>query len=150
MMSPAGGQHGWVIINISAPLATYVREHDLGYVFGAETGFFIERGPDTVRAPDVAFVRKDRISGSVPIKFFPGAPDLAVEVLSPSDHASQVQAKASNWLNCGCAEVWLVDPRSETASRCLLKDGEIVVNSVEALESDLLPGFELQVAELFQ
>jgi Uma2 family endonuclease len=150
MMSPAGGQHGWMIMNISAPVATYVREHDLGYVFGAETGFFIERDPDTVRAPDFAFVRKDRIAGSVPIKFFPGAPDLAVEVFSPSDYTAQVQAKADSWLNCGCAEVWLVDPRGKTASRCLLRDGEIVVNRVNVLESDLLPGFELQVAALFR
>ena len=89
-MSPAGSSHGWVMINITVPLAVFVKTHKLGYAFGAETGFLIERDPDTVRAPDVSFVRNSRVAGTPTTGFFPGPPDLAVEVLSPSDSASEV------------------------------------------------------------
>ena len=150
LMSPAGSQHGWVIMNIAAPLAHFVREHDLGYVFGAETGFVIERDPDTVRAPDVAFVRKSRTEGSITEEFFAGPPDLVVEVLSPSDTASAVQDKAENWLRCGCLEVWLVDPQRKTMSSLKLIDGNTVLStSVDELVSELLPGFRISTAEVF-
>ena len=85
MMSPGNSEHGWVIMNLAAPMAVFVKQHNLGFVFAAETGFVIAREPDSVRAPDVAFLCRDRIDGPVPRKFFPGAPDLAVEVISPSD-----------------------------------------------------------------
>ena len=84
MMSPAGSEHGWVIMNIAAPLATFVRSHELGCVFGAETGFIIQRHPDSVRAPDIAFVCRDRVPDPLPPGFFDGPPDLAVEVTSPT------------------------------------------------------------------
>ena len=71
---------------------THIVDHDLGFPFGAEAGFIIGRDPDTVRAPDFAFVRKDRVPGGrLPKGFFPGAPDLAVEVLSPSDRVVEVE-----------------------------------------------------------
>ncbi|HEX8353452.1 MAG TPA: Uma2 family endonuclease, partial [Pyrinomonadaceae bacterium] len=85
-MSPSGSEHGAIIINISVLLAQHVKSKKLGVCFGAETGFKIAADPDTVRAPDVAFVRRERIPESgIPKKFWPGAPDLAVEVLSPGD-----------------------------------------------------------------
>ena len=150
MMSPSGGEHGWVIANVTVPLGAFVKSHHLGYVFGAEAGFIIERDPDTVRAPDVAFVRRDRIPGTVPREFFPGPPDIAVEVLSPSDSASDVHEKAEQWLGSGCCEVWLIDPRRKSASKCLPADHSILLTPVDKLTSDLLPGFELRVSELFE
>ena len=150
MMSPAGSEHGWVIMNIAAPLATFVKENQLGYVFGAETGFVIHRNPDSVRAPDVAFVRRDRVPGKLPREYFEGPPDVAVEVLSPSDSASAIHEKAEEWLTSGCREVWLIDPQRKVASQCTWVDQAIVRRPVERLASELLPGFQLLVEQLFE
>lgn len=150
LMSPAGSEHGWVVMNVAGPMMVFAKDHKLGYTFGAETGFVIGRDPDTVRAPDVAFVTADRIADRPTAKFFPGPPDLAVEVLSPGDTASEVQEKAEAWLNSGCHEVWLIDPRRKSATRLTPAEGSIIQQSVETLTSDLLPGFSLAVAELFK
>jgi len=150
LMSPAGGEHGWVIMNVAAPLDVFVKNNKLGYVFGAETGFIIDRDPDTVRAPDVAFIRTERLEGRISKKFIPGPPDLAVEVISPDDTASEVQEKTEQWLRCGCQEVWLVDPQRNTASRCTLRDAGVLIETVEVLTSNMLPGFRLPTGELFQ
>src|SRR3954470_9248342 len=82
-MSPAGAKHGIVAMNLGATLRQFVKAKGLGRVFAAETGFKL--APRRVRAPDVAFVRADRLAGGVPEKFFDGPPDLAIEVVSPSD-----------------------------------------------------------------
>jgi Uma2 family endonuclease len=152
MMSPAGSEHGWVVMNIAAPLTMFVKERQLGYVFGAETGFVIHRGPDSVRAPDIAFVRRDRVErGVLPREHFPGPPDLAIEVLSPSDTSAAIHEKAKEWLAAGCQEVWLVDPQRHVALECTLSDDGVVVRrSVERLQSRFLSGFALPVAELFK
>jgi Uma2 family endonuclease len=150
LMSPAGSEPGWVVMNVAGPMMVFVKDHKLGYTFGAETGFVIERDPDTVRAPDVAFVAADRIEDRPTAKFFPGPPDLAVEVLSPSDTASEVQEKAEAWLNSGCREVWLIDPRRKSATRLTPAEDSIIQQSVETLTTNLLPGFSLEVSELFK
>lgn len=146
----SGCKHGRVTANLAVSVARWVTERQLGYVFGEGTGFLIEQDPDTVRAPDVAFVVADRVAARLPAQFFPGPPDLAVEVLSPSDTASEVQEKAESWLNSGCREVWLVDPRRKTATKLTPAENSIVQQTVESLTTDLLPGFSLAVAELFQ
>ena len=143
MMSPSGSEHGWVVMNVAAPMATFVKQRQLGYVFGAESGFIIQRNPDSVRAPDVAFVLRDRVAGELPKEFFDGPPDLAVEVLSPSDTASAVHEKAEDWLGAKCQEVWLIDPQRKTASKCTWSVNAIVREPVEHLSTELLPGFEL-------
>lgn len=123
----------------------------LGFILASGTGFVLERDPDTVRAPDVAFVRRDRISGRPPKKFFPGAPDLAVEVLSPNDTASEVSDKVGAWLKAGCQAVWVVDPQRQTASICRLDGEAIVWQPVEELTLEpLLPGFSLPVRQVFE
>jgi len=86
----------------------------------------------------------------MPKKFFPGSPDLAVEILSPSNSASEIQEKTEDWLRCGCLEVWLIDPQLKTASICTLSGHSIQVEAVATLTSDMLPGLALKVAELFQ
>jgi len=145
-----GMLHGWVAVNVSVPLFQFIREHRLGIATAAGTGFIIHRDPDSVRAPDGAFVRRERIVGEPAPGFFDGPPDLAIEVLSPDDTASAVDEKAEDWLTSGCQEVWIVDPQRRTASQCTWADDAVVRRSVEQLKSPLLPGFNLTVAELFQ
>src|SRR5437870_3923435 len=103
-MSPAGGPHGRIAMNLSWRLARFVRERALGVVFAAETGFVLRRNPDTVRAPDVAFVASPR-SADETEGFFPGPPDLAVEVVSPSDSYGDVEETVFEWLTAGTKAV---------------------------------------------
>jgi Uma2 family endonuclease len=106
VMSPSGWRHGSVISRLSARLATYVEQHDLGITFGAETGFKLASNPDTVRAPDVSFIGKKNLPKREPKDgFWPGPPDLAVEVLSPGDRTGEVDEKIEAWLAAGCAAV---------------------------------------------
>jgi len=150
LMSPAGSEHGSIVGRLTVRIGLCVEQGQLGHFFGAETGFIIQRNPDTVRAPDVAFVVADRVTDRLPTQFFPGPPDLAVEVLSPNDTASEVQEKAEAWLNSGCREVWLIDPRRKSATRLTPAEDSIIQQSVETLTTDLLPGFSLEVSELFK
>jgi len=150
MMSPAGFQHGHVAANIIAILANFVNPRGMGAVTGSETGFLINRDPDTVRAPDAAFVRAERLPPADPRGFFPGAPDLAVEVLSPSDRASEVSAKVRDWLEAGAAAVWVVDPENQTVT-VYRSPGEAAIlgGSDTLLGGDVLPGFGVPVREIF-
>ena len=150
-MSPAGSEHGSIIVNITIPLGIFVSQAGLGRVFGAETGFHIAHDPDTVRAPDVAFVATGRLPSPLPQGFFPGPPDLAVEVVSPDDRDSQVQAKVQNWLEAGCRVVWLVDPRRQTVRVYQSGSEARVLRLSDTLSGEpLLPGFSLAVAEIFK
>ncbi len=150
-MTPAGYEHGRIIDKIHTPLSTFVSRAGLGHVVGAETGFHIAHDPDTVRAPDVAFVATDRLPSPLPKGFFPGPPDLAVEVISPDDRESQVQAKVQNWLDAGCRLVWLVDPKRQTV-QVYQNGGEArVFHLSDTLSGEpLLPGFSLAVADIFK
>lgn len=150
MMSTAGSEHGWISMRIAARLSTYVEERQLGCVFNADTGFIIHRNPDSVRAPDVAFVRQQRIPAQLPKGFFDGPPDLAVEVISPNDSTAEVQEKTEDWLNAGCSEVWLINPKTKTATRCTLVDNLVEQTNVDRLSSPILSGFDLIVARLWQ
>jgi Uma2 family endonuclease len=150
MMSPSGSLHGRFTAYISGLLWDYVKENPTGVVFGAETGFIIARNPDTVRAPDVAFVTNARLPDPLPPGFFPGPPDLAVEVLSPGDRASEVNAKTLDWLSAGCQEVWIVDPHTKTIAVHRSNESIIVLKSADTLESPaVLPGFKVSLAEIF-
>ena len=110
MMSPAGGQHGRVAMRLGSMLEQHVRQHELGEVFAAETGFLLSTNPDTVRAPDAAFVRAEVFQelGDLP-GYLPVAPDLVIEVISPSDTSSAVEEKAHAWIHFGVRLVLVVD-----------------------------------------
>ncbi len=151
MMSPAGHEHGRIAMRLGRFLAAHVDENDLGAVYAAETGFILGRDPDTVRAPDVAFVRKGRLETANPGGFFPGPPDLAVEVLSPGDSASDVLDKVNDWLNAGTNEVWIVDMkrRSITVSSRQQPVRAFHENADLTCEK-LLPGFRLSLASVFR
>jgi Uma2 family endonuclease len=150
MMSPAGFEHGRIVNNLAWFLTTHVRANDLGIITGAETGFQLARDPDTVRAPDVGFLRNERAPIDVVRGFFDGPPDLAVEVLSPEDRPRRVAAKVREWIQAGCAEVWVVDPLQHEVR--IHRAGTAVVTRRETEEiasPDLLPNFRLPVAAIF-
>ena len=150
MMTPAGFEHGRIVSRIGARLEDFVEEQRLGIVTGAETGFQIGRHPDTVRAPDVAFIRAERVSAEPMMGFFPGPPDLAVEVLSPNDRADEVLAKVQDWLAAGCRAVWVIDPATQTVSVYRSRDQMVLLRISDELSGDdILPGFEVPVAEIF-
>jgi Uma2 family endonuclease len=149
MMSPAGFDHGGIAGNIAVALGGFVKSRSLGAVVTAEPGFQLAHDPDTVRVPDVAFVRADRIPPCGVKGFFQGAPDLAVEVVSPGDRSGEVAAKSQEWLKAGCRAVWVVDPETRTIS--VYRGGDVVVfgESETLTGGDVLPGFSVSVAEVF-
>ena len=151
MMSPAGANHGRIASRLHRRIAEHVEDHQLGEVFAAETGFFLSRNPDTVRAPDVAFVTKNRLHLVPPRGYFPGPPDLAVEVLSPDDSASEVLAKVEDWLSAGTKEVWIADPLRNTIAIHRQDQAMRVFSVDERLTSEsLLPGFRMALSEVFR
>ena len=115
MMSPAGGHHGRIAMRIGSMLEQHVRTNQLGEVFAAETGFLLATDPDTVRAPDAAFVSADRFAQLEDVRgFVPLAPDLVVEVVSPNDSSSDVEEKANSWIHFGVRLVLVVDPANHS------------------------------------
>lgn len=150
MMTPAGRKHGVIAALLSHLLVDHVKEQDLGEVCTAEPGFVLRRDPDTVRAPDVAFIRKERLAGD-PDKFFEGAPDLAVEVVSPSDQAQEVTDKAAAWLAAGAVEVWVVWPETRTITvHRAGADPQTLGEDDTLTGGDVLPGFRCRVGEVFE
>ncbi len=150
-MTPAGFSHGAVVLKIAGPLWQHVESRKLGLVLAAETGFRLESNPDTVRAPDVSFVRRDRLpEGSLPAVFFAGAPDLAVEVLSPDDRVFEVEQKIADWLAAGASAVWVVNPRSRTIAIHLPDTALHTLSVHDTLDGgNVVPGFRLPIADIF-
>jgi Uma2 family endonuclease len=137
---PAGDRHGRVTMNLAIRLGTHVERTGAGQLFAAETGFTLSRAPDTVRAPDIAFVRRERLPEAIP-GFLDLAPDLVVEVLSPGDRPGETLAKVGDWLEAGARLVWVVDPERRLA-RIYRHDGtEQIVTADQALDGeDVVPG----------
>ena len=149
-MSPSGSLHAIIAATLGGILYDFVKQRKLGWVFGAEGGFHIRHDPDTVRAPDVAFVSAKRMPASVPQGFFPGPPDLAVEVLSPNDRASEVLGKVSDWLEAGCRKVWVVDPETQSIAVYAPKVEMRVLHLSDTLtDEEVLPGFQIEVRKIF-
>jgi len=146
---PAGYQHGQVAAELLVAIANHVTANRLGRVFAAETGFTLARNPDTVRAPDVAFIGTARLPDPAPRGFAELAPDLAVEVLSPDDRPGEVLTKVGNWLTAGARLVWVVDP-VRVLARVYRADGsESILGETDALRGeDVLPGFEYPLSAI--
>jgi Uma2 family endonuclease len=150
-MPPAGSEYGAVIMNLGGPLHQFVKTNSLGVVFGAETGFKIASDPDTVRAPDLAFIRRKRIpEAGLPRGFWPGAPDLAVEVVSPGDTYTEVEEKVNDWLDAGTRMVLVLNPRARTATVYTSQTDVLRLIESDTLDGgEVMPGFTYRVAELF-
>lgn len=146
---PAGYRHGEVAMNLATAVHSFVRTHKLGSVLAAETGFKLFSNPDTVRAPDVAFISSDRVPVPTPTGFAVMSPDLAVEVLSPDDRPGEVLEKVGDWLNAGVRLVWVVDPRRRIA-RVYRPDGvDSQLSERDALDGeDVLPGLSIPLADV--
>ena len=148
---PAGYEHGVVAARFAIWLGTHVEAQQLGVVLAAETGFTLFRAPDTVRAPDVAFISTERLPRDRLRGFAEMAPDLAVEVLSPGDTAGEVAEKIDDWLTAGCRLVWVVDP-ARRSGRVHYANGAVVpLTEADAFEGeDVVPGFRCPVADLLR
>lgn len=143
-----GMRHARVAMDLALALGAHVRAAALGRVY-AEAGFKLASNPDTVRGPDVAFIRRDRIPDPEPTGFAHFAPDLVVEVISPGDRAGEVLAKVADWLSAGTRLVWVVDPERRLARVYRLDGSEPIVTADGTLDGeDVLPGFACPLASI--
>jgi len=151
-MSKASGLHGQITMLLSIKIASHVVENRLGIVTAAETGFMLERNPvgrDTVRALDIAFLSSETVPAVLPDQLVDVAPDLAVEVISPSNEAADIHHKIRQLLAAGTTLVWIVYPRTRTVE-VHTRSGAATLESDDILSGgDVLPGFEIPVREIF-
>jgi Uma2 family endonuclease len=150
-MPPAGAEHGATGMNLAGRLAYHVLTNQLGVTFLAETGFILQRDPDTVRAPDCSFIRKDQIpSEGLPKGYWPGAPTLAVEVTSPDDTGYEVEDKVQEWLDAGTERVWVVNPKRRTVTVHRSITDLTVLTENDTLDGETtVPGFRCRVGDIF-
>jgi Uma2 family endonuclease len=150
MMSPAGGRHGRIALKLGRRIGDYVEQQNLGETFAAETGFLLQKNPDTVRAPDVAFVSHATLGELADEPgYLPIAPDLVAEVISPSDRSSDVEEKVFGWLAAGVQAVIVVDPQTRTIRYYRSADAIQVVQSGSIDLSEVIPSFHLDISDLF-
>lgn len=149
-MPPARGPHGSCCLTIGSSIFMHVKANKLGRVFSNDTGFILQRDPDTVRGPDVAFWKTERLP-EVPVEeYISVPPDLAIEVLSPSDRPLQLQNKVTSYQECGVALIWVVDPIDRAVGVYRLGRAAQILTENDTLNGeDILPGFTLPVRELF-
>lgn len=150
LMSPSGGPHGDATSRVSFYVNGVVYGDDLGMTFAAETGFFVERDPDTVKAPDFAFVRYERLPDPLSEGYVPLVPDLAVETRSPNDTAREVAEKVEEWLAAGVRLVWVIEPRKRTITTHRAGRPPQVLGVGDMLDGeDVLPGLSVPVERIF-
>jgi Uma2 family endonuclease len=147
---PPGTRHGAIAATLAYVVSSFVRQRGLGMVFAQDTGFKIASDPDTVRAPDVAFIARDRADGIPQRGYAALAPDLVAEILSPDDAPGEVLAKVGDWLAAGARLAWVVDPRRATI-QVYRQDGSLsILGENDSLDGEnVLPGFVCAVREVF-
>ena len=150
-MSPVGWQHGKLVVRLISLLNEFVEDRNLGAVV-TEVGFKLASNPDTVRGPNLAFVRQERIPATGLRGFWHGPPDLVVEVLSPDGRASEVRAKVDEYLRRGVAVVIVVDPDDETVSVHRRLSPPVLLGGADAVleVGDLIPGFSCTLRQIFK
>jgi Uma2 family endonuclease len=150
-MAPPGWEHGRIAGNIHALLWNHARARHLGAVGASETGFLVKRDRDTVLAPDVSFVRVERLPQGRHPGYLPFAPDLAVEVVSPSQSLYEVDEKTELWLKSGAAMVWVVWPNTRSVSVHRPDRPVTHLHEGDRIDGeDVVPGFVCAVSEVFQ
>jgi Uma2 family endonuclease len=149
-MAPAGRRSSRLGAEIVGRLLAHVKSLGLGEVYGADGGFILARNPDIVLAPDASFVRAERLHDVGEDGYLPLAPDLAVEVISPSERAGHISAKIIEYLDAGVRLIWLVDPRRQTVTVYTPDRTAHILRGPDVLDgADVLPGFNLPLTELF-
>jgi Uma2 family endonuclease len=151
MMTPAGPKHGKFASRLDRAIGNYVETHNLGEVYTAEPGFQLQAEPLTIRAPEVAFVQRLRIPAGEPAGFWSLAPDLVVEIISPSETAQDVHEKVKDYLRAGTRLIWLVYPDNETVMEYRAPEQARVLTADDDLQGgDVLPGFRHPLKQLFR
>jgi len=149
-MAPPGFEHGLLGFRLAYRIASFAQARGLGAVLASETGFRLSRNPDTVRAPDVAFIAADRMPAQLPKGYLDLAPDLIAEVVSPSDDPDEVQSKITAWLMAGVRTALVVYPGSkQIAVYHSLRQVEVLTLGDTLELPDVFPGFACPVAEIF-
>ncbi len=152
-MTPVGGVRGELLLEIGRRLMEHARKHPPGRVVVGDVGFILRLpwDPERVRTPDVAFIAAERLpEGKLPSGFIEGAPDLAVEVLSPNDNPVDLQQKVQDYLEAGARRVWVVAPEARTVTMYRPDGNARFLREHEALEGEeVLPGFAIPLAGLF-
>jgi Uma2 family endonuclease len=147
-MPPAGGDHAYFEIEIASLLRSFVKEHRFGRAYGADAGFRLSAG--IVRSPDVAFVRTERLERVHRRGFMEGAPDLAVEIFSPTDNVRQLMRKVKQYFAAGCHTVWIVYPDQQEVNVLEASGADRLLKGGDLIEApELLPGFSVPVSEFF-
>ena len=151
-MPPAGHVPSRLTMRLSIPLGAYVLKSGLGELYSAEGGFILRSDPDHIRVPDAAFVTREKVAAAGETTgFFPGAPDLAVEVISPSDSYSEVEEKVADWLDAGTRAVVVVDPRRRTVKvHRSVTDAEVLSDEDTLAVDEVVPGWQMPVREIFE
>ena len=147
-----GIEHGEVVMNLGSPLTYFVRARRLGRVVGSDAGVRLERGPDTVREPDIAFISAERLPLGERVRGYAEvAPDLVVEVVSPSDRPAPVHDKALMWLRYGVRLVWVVNPQTRTIVVMPAEGPAQTLYDDDILDGgEVLPGFTCPVRGVFE
>jgi Uma2 family endonuclease len=151
-MPPAGGEHGEIGANLLIEIGTHIRQHQLGHVTTAETGYILftnESGKPTVRAPDVGYISYARMPDRLPPTYIPLPPDLAVEVVSPNDGAEEIESKINSYLRAGVRMIVFVYPASRIVN---VHQGNTItrLSGDDVIDfGDVLPGFSLKVSAIF-
>lgn len=148
---PTGAQHGLVCANMVYELKRYLLEHPIGVCFGAGTGFMVPTAPPRMVVLDAAIVRKENMpEDGLGADAFPGAPDLAVLVIAPTDKFDEVEADIHDLMNAGTSHVWILRPRVRMVTVHRSHNDIAIMGATETLTAeDVLPGFHLPVSRLF-
>ena len=151
-MFPEGGTHGKTAMNIGTALFQFVKQHNLGIVFSVGTGFHTTHDPDTVRSADAIFFSNERVEELGDLTgFLRLSPDLAVEVMSPGDTYTEVEEKVAEYFNAGVRLIWVVVPKTQGIVVYRPRKEALRLNREDKLTGEnVLPGFEISVAELFE
>ncbi len=136
---PPGIQHGAVMLRLGAMLLRHVDAQDLGLVVVGDPGFQLAMDPDTVRGPDIAFIRRERVPHPAPVGFAAFPPDLVIEIRSPNDRPGDMLGKVGDWLSAGTRLVWVIDPARRLAHVYRSDGTQSTVDSLDG--DDVLPGF---------
>ncbi|MCY4652986.1 MAG: Uma2 family endonuclease [Dehalococcoidia bacterium] len=149
---PAGQTHGKYASKLNISLGGYVMANRLGETYIADTGYVLATDPDHVLAPDLAFISNDRLSEiGESDGFAQGAPDVAVEVISPNDRYTDVEEKVEDWLNAGCGAVIIVNPRRRTVNLHRSPTDMTTLTESDTLElDDIVPGWRMPVEDIFE